>query len=238
MTHKRTPVPAEFGGQPEAPAATPANHGGASEPQLKFINDLRRKRELTGDQLAKFDARLAQLKEAGELTMRKASEIIDWLKPLPARVTPLADATPATTAPRADDPVVVYEEAEDDKGDVKRVGTIVMPDGTRVPVGSYGVDTSANPTFTNDTTFFRVWINEDYGKGWGVQMYVSDDTTRVKLRVPVQIEAMREIAKDPLAAASLFGHEFKRCGICSRGLTNDESRERGIGPVCARRFAL
>lgn len=34
-------------------------------------------------------------------------------------------------------------------------------------------------------------------------------------------------------AASDYGHQIGKCGICSRTLTNPESIERGIGPVCA-----
>lgn len=224
----RTPVPAEFGG------TTQADHGGATARQLEYIGDLLRKREITGERLAKFGQRYGALAAAGELTTLKASEIIKFLKTLPARTTPLegeAQAAPAATT--QDQPYVEYEERADDKGDVKQVGTIVMPEG-RVPMGSYGVDTTGDDRFTNDTTFFRVWINKEYGKGWGAQMYVSDD--RVKIRVPLQMEMIRKIAQDPAAASALFGHEYKRCGICGRGLTNDESRERGIGPVCAQRF--
>ena len=35
------------------------------------------------------------------------------------------------------------------------------------------------------------------------------------------------------AASARYGHEIGECGICGRQLTNDESRARGIGPVCA-----
>lgn len=44
------------------------------------------------------------------------------------------------------------------------------------------------------------------------------------------------IAADPLAAATLYGKTTGRCGICSRELSNPESIERGIGPVCASRI--
>jgi len=42
------------------------------------------------------------------------------------------------------------------------------------------------------------------------------------------------IAQDPQAAMLLYGREIGSCGHCGRTLTKDQSRERGIGPVCAR----
>lgn len=54
---------------------------------------------------------------------------------------------------------------------------------------------------------------------------------------PVRGEAARtvlaEIAKDQKAAMLLYGQKLERCGHCNRGLRKKESRERGIGPICA-----
>lgn len=41
-----------------------------------------------------------------------------------------------------------------------------------------------------------------------------------------------EISKDPKAAMLRYGKEIGRCGHCGRQLTNEESRAKGIGPVC------
>lgn len=35
-------------------------------------------------------------------------------------------------------------------------------------------------------------------------------------------------------ASKLYGKEIGHCGVCGRRLTNDESREAGIGPICAQ----
>jgi hypothetical protein len=227
----RTPVPTEY-----------HDHGGATPPQLAYITDLLRKRVLTERQRTQFDQRMAQLMDAGELTVPKASEIITWLQGRPRQPTGTLAQAQATTqlaaaANHQGDPTVEYVEVQTDKG-TRQVGRVVLPDGTRVLAGSYGVDTSDDDRFTNDTSFFKLWIKEGYGKGWGVQLYVSDDTQRVRLAVPTQLDAIRWIAGDPLAAAALFGHEYKRCGVCGRGLTNDDSRARGIGPVCAGNLGL
>jgi hypothetical protein len=44
---------------------------------------------------------------------------------------------------------------------------------------------------------------------------------------------MGEIAKDPKEASMRFGRELGQCGICGRTLTDEQSRARGIGPICA-----
>lgn len=46
---------------------------------------------------------------------------------------------------------------------------------------------------------------------------------------------LAKIAVDPEAAATRFGKESGRCCRCNRGLTDEASRERGIGPECAKR---
>jgi hypothetical protein len=41
---------------------------------------------------------------------------------------------------------------------------------------------------------------------------------------------------DPLASAVAFGKKFGKCAVCYRDLTDPESIERGIGPICAERM--
>lgn len=41
---------------------------------------------------------------------------------------------------------------------------------------------------------------------------------------------------DPLASAVAYGKKFGRCAVCARELSDPESIERGIGPVCAERM--
>lgn len=48
-------------------------------------------------------------------------------------------------------------------------------------------------------------------------------------------EVLRAIADDADALAR-YGKELGVCGVCGRNLTDEESRERGIGPVCAGRL--
>jgi hypothetical protein len=45
-----------------------------------------------------------------------------------------------------------------------------------------------------------------------------------------------EVCSDPAAAAVAYGRRTGSCCICARELTNHDSIERGIGPICAERF--
>lgn len=50
------------------------------------------------------------------------------------------------------------------------------------------------------------------------------------------VPALREIAKDPRAAAIAYGKLTGTCAICGRVLEDEESVARGIGPICAGRY--
>lgn len=50
------------------------------------------------------------------------------------------------------------------------------------------------------------------------------------------VEAIRVIGGDPLAAAKAYGMESGRCCSCGRVLTVPDSIRAGIGPVCAGKF--
>ena len=43
--------------------------------------------------------------------------------------------------------------------------------------------------------------------------------------------------KDPLAAQVAYGKLTGTCGYCGRVLEDEESVERGIGPICAQKYA-
>jgi hypothetical protein len=53
---------------------------------------------------------------------------------------------------------------------------------------------------------------------------------------PATVELITRVGRDPLAEAIRHGHETGNCAICSRRLSDLESVQRGIGPVCAKRF--
>ena len=51
-------------------------------------------------------------------------------------------------------------------------------------------------------------------------------------------EALKRVSDDPLAAAVAYGRETGECSCCGRELTNAESIELGIGPVCRDKWGM
>jgi hypothetical protein len=221
----------------------------ATEPQKDYIRGLLDKKDLLKSpkffdavnamDVGELEVYLKAMKDSVEkLSKKEASAWIGRLLSLPDLVEPRNLPRPEKVDIIKGRTRVEYETFTGDDGKERKKGKIVLPDGRAVLEGSYGVDTEDDERFTNKVSFFRVWIAEGYGKGWGIKMYTSDYTHRVSLAVPTQIDVIVWIADDPLGAAKLFGHEFKRCGICYRGLTKDESRAAGIGPVCGARIGI
>lgn len=70
-------------------------------------------------------------------------------------------------------------------------------------------------------TFVKVEANDDVYpvKSWNEQHII-----------------FAEIEKDPKAAAERYGKAQGVCGMCGRKLTDPDSINRGIGPVCAGKF--
>lgn len=99
-------------------------------------------------------------------------------------------------------------------------------------------------TFDGITKFFKVDVVED-GK-WGgwvfVKIQASDELHRQGSQKPGQAyrgaseDYLRAIVADEQAASTLYGREIGRCGICGRTLTDEDSRARGIGPICAEKM--
>ena len=50
-------------------------------------------------------------------------------------------------------------------------------------------------------------------------------------------QELRSVLVNPLEAAVRYGRALGKCGICGTTLTDEKSRELGIGPVCRKRFA-
>lgn len=50
-------------------------------------------------------------------------------------------------------------------------------------------------------------------------------------------EELRIILADAREASAAYGRLTNRCGVCGRLLEDEESVARGIGPICARKFA-
>lgn len=111
--------------------------------------------------------------------------------------------------------------------ETKRSGGAIQTD---VPAGHYAV-TGEDGT----TDFYRV-DRPEKGRWAGyvfVKLQLSDDYQNCSIPTAKAILAKIEEA-GPREAAIRYGHELGKCSICNRTLTNPESIEAGIGPVCAQ----
>lgn len=143
------------------------------------------------------------------LTKRSAAKLIEWLLTLDLNAEPQA--------------VVVHGPHS---------GHDLGFTADQVPAGRYALDTSDGAH--NAVAFYRV-DRPTEGKWAGhvfVKLMASDDTHRLPRSAAVGV--LRRIAELGAEECSArYGHLIGECGVCGRTLTNDESRERGIGPVCA-----
>lgn len=112
---------------------------------------------------------------------------------------------------------------------VRKATQVELP---QVPAGGYALDAVGDEG--NQTVFYVVWHGRN---GYiGLNRQISDRQVRVPwAQVP---SILARIAADTEGALVRYGRELGVCGHCRRTLTNDESRARGIGPVCARQRAM
>jgi len=158
------------------------------------------------------------------LTVRQASGAIEHLLTLPKV---------RSSFPHAKDGVhVEYEDVDIVRGGketVMRIGYIVGAGEHRIPRGRYALRNSDDP---NDLTFYRVWVGTR--GGWAVKLLVGPNEFPVERRERA-VELLGAIATDPPNSSAAYGFAIGRCGICGLRLTNQVSREMGMGPVCRSR---
>lgn len=99
---------------------------------------------------------------------------------------------------------------------------------TEVPAGRYAID-------INDTLWFVKVDRPEHGR-WAGHTFVSrqlgSDDTRIN-RAQQRL-VLETILKTGIRESAIrYGHELGECAICGRELTNESSRNAGIGPVCA-----
>lgn len=190
--------------------------------QKSYIEDLLDIHEVSEEQKAEALARLPHL------TKDMAGKWIDRLKSLPRR----APQNGAPQNPRFNGWRVQYVEEQVAGKEPTRIG--YLTEGTnptvKIPRGSYAINTADEEARINDLTFFKLWIGER--GGWKLYVLASDS----EYPAANPVAALMKIAANPAEAAANYGLHIGKCGICGRTLTNDESRERGIGPICAGKW--
>jgi hypothetical protein len=96
-----------------------------------------------------------------------------------------------------------------------------------VPAGRYAIRVESGVRFYHvDKPADGRWAGRTF-----VSRQASDDLFPIRSSKE-RAEILQKIAMDPMAAMLRYGREIGICGLCGRTLTNDESRKRGIGPVC------
>lgn len=111
----------------------------------------------------------------------------------------------------------------------------------KVPNAKYAVPTDAlrpylvNTDLRGDLLFVEVRTYKD-------RKYVRrlhgapGNFTRTRFSVADGVQVVAQIALDPAAAALAFSIAYTCCAACCAPLTDEESRARGLGPICAKRF--
>ena len=188
----------------------------ATERTVKYIQDLLDERDLEAsakfrEDTASMDAEEVSLyivrlrQKPRTMTQETASAWIDRLKELPRKTEAVAGRS-------------------DSQG-----GKDFKALAAQVPAGRYAI-TGQDGT----TDFYRIdkptegkWSGYTFGK-----LQLSDDYQRIPFKNLYSV-LERIVADGPEEASKRYGRELGHCGVCGRTLTNPESIERGIGPVCA-----
>jgi hypothetical protein len=206
---------------------------GPTQPQMNFIVDLLHDKQTTRpmqDVIADVYF---------ERDWKKISRLIENLKAAPNKARTRLDADEINKAWATTD-VKQFENMGHPSSPGEELWAMFKVDSHNndliIPRGSYALESTTTflHDWENDLNFFSLWISDD-GERWSLKKYESDDL--VKLARKTQLVILDEIARvDPETAAKRYGLEKCRCGICHRKLTRDDSRERGIGPICAANY--
>lgn len=97
----------------------------------------------------------------------------------------------------------------------------------KVADGYYAVDTDGKISFYH--------VNTPTEGRWEGYTFVDVQAGSDFIKLPsqrVRNAVIAKIAVDPKEASLRYGREIGRCGVCGRTLTNQDSRDAGIGPVC------
>ena len=190
----------------------------ATERQMNYLADLARGRMVealgaTADErVAKLNQLVGNLKANGVWTRAAASKWIDRL-----RTFPKAENVPAAAAPTA---------------------PAAKPARTNFSDIAQGYYATASKTGNNDLDFWFVKVPEDgKWKGYRFVKRVIGGHSPERVHKSTQLAALHAIVEaGPALAGKRFADELGRCSNCGRHLTDELSRERGMGPDCYGRL--
>lgn len=180
----------------------------ATDRQVRFISDLLDRKNL-----------FASPKFFDQVGAMDFDEYQDYVAHLKQQVR----AVPVARASAIIDALLALPNEDEDEDQAPQRG---LPD---VPAGHYAI-TAKDGTHT---VFYRVdrptsgrWAGRTF-----VKLQLSDSYERVRYDHVAGI--LSRIREDGIESAMRrYGLELGRCGRCNRTLTNELSRQLGIGPVC------
>jgi Family of unknown function (DUF6011) len=92
-----------------------------------------------------------------------------------------------------------------------------------VPEGRYAIDWGTAEA--EDVKFYQIKEAVLYAQASAELWEIKDTEAVAKVLAAIKV--------DPKAASLLYGTKLGACGVCGRTLTNQDSRDLGIGPICA-----
>lgn len=183
----------------------------ATEAQIKFVQSL-----LTDREVEPMYARtITTLITQGELTKHLASRAIEFMKGQPYRVK----FTPVETDTRR-----------------QRINEVLET----IPMARYAIPTSELPAMfsqrvNGDLLFVRV--SKYRNRFYFARLHGAPGaftTSRLGMSDVLMLAVL--IQSDALRFTQLFAKHHSVCGACGAELTDQTSRELGLGPVCRKAF--
>jgi Family of unknown function (DUF6011) len=213
---------------------------GATAPQMKYIKILLAERQMT------------PLHGSVKLSKSEASEMITELRQIPASADPGIQSADGDPEGYGDAPGIMasedilFSDGEDftisrvrpnprqpEKKSLEQTVFVTNPNAAEwgIPSGYYAIPSLSG---TNDLDFYRVdrptkgrWAGYTF-----VKMVVggkSDMAVRGKQRL---YDILCSIKKSPEQAALRYAQQLGRCSRCNTHLTDEVSRQYGMGPNC------
>lgn len=188
----------------------------ATERQVAFISDLMDRKDL-----------FAMPDFFDKVNAMDSGEYAAYLKAIKAKL-------PEISKKKASETIERLLSLPNDTPPVPAPTTVSREDEwPSVPSGRYAIERDGV------TKFYRV-DKPDKGRWVGytfVKAQASDELHPIR-HTDTKRAILAEIAKDPNGAMARYGQELGHCGRCGRTLTDETSRELGIGPVCRGEMGL
>lgn len=181
---------------------------GASEKQVKFINDLLVDREMEDSVREGYKLALTTMDK------KAASKLIDLLLSLPKAVTKVPAAAGKTSLQEA----------------------LSKAPKSKYAIPTEELDIALNSTPLHGDLLFleiREYMNNLYMRRLTGSV---GGFTRWKVANDDAVALVNIIAQDPYKYTKIFGQHYSCCGSCGAELTDPISRELQLGPECRKKF--